>query len=53
MQESLKQGMAEAVEAERARIVALLVEHECSLRLSADKRLISNVIRLIEETNDS
>jgi hypothetical protein len=52
-QESLKQGMAEAAEAERARIVALLVEHERSLRLFADKRLMTNVIRLIEGTDDA
>ena len=52
-QESLKQGMAEAVEAERARIVALLVNHERSLKLFADKRLMNNVIRLIEGTDDA
>jgi hypothetical protein len=45
--------MAEAAEAERARIVALLVEHERSLRLFADKRLMTNVIRLIEGTDDA
>jgi hypothetical protein len=49
----LKQGMAEAVEAERARIVALLVNHERSLKLFADKRLMNNVIRLIEGTDDA
>jgi hypothetical protein len=45
---SLKQGMVEAAEAERNRIVALLVKHARSLTFGDDKTLLSNVIKLIE-----
>ena len=45
---TLKQGMSEAAETERARIVALLQKHGRSLRFGDDKTLLANVIRLIE-----
>ena len=45
---TLKQGMAEAANDERARIVALLVKHGRSLTFGDDKTLLSNVIKLIE-----
>ncbi len=45
---TLKQGMAEAAQDERNRIVALLVKHGRSLVFGDDKTFLSNVIKLIE-----
>ncbi len=44
---TLKRSMAEAAEAERERIVALLQEHGRTLVFGDDKRLMANVIRVI------
>ena len=45
---TLKRSMVEAAEAERERIVALLVKHGRTLVFGDDKTLLSNVIKLIE-----
>ena len=45
---SLKRSMVEAADAERERIVALLVKHGRTLVFGDDKTLLSNVIKLIE-----
>ena len=45
---TLKRSMVEAGDAERERIVALLQEHGRTLVFGDDKRLITNVIRVIK-----
>jgi hypothetical protein len=44
---TLKRSMVEAADAERERIVALLQEHGRTLVFGDDKRLVANVIRVI------
>jgi uncharacterized protein (DUF1786 family) len=44
---TLKRSMVEAAEAERERIVALLEKHGRTLVFGDDKRLMANVIRVI------
>jgi hypothetical protein len=44
---SLKQAQVEAADAERERIVALLQKHGRLLVFGDDKRLMANVIRVI------
>jgi hypothetical protein len=44
---SIRQGMLEAADAERERIVALLEKHGRTLVFGDDKRLMANVIRVI------
>ena len=44
---SIRQGLLEAAEAERERIVALLENHGRTLVFGDDKRLMANVIRVI------
>jgi hypothetical protein len=44
---TLKRSLVEAAEAERERIVALLQEHGRTLVFGDDKRLMANVIRVI------
>ena len=44
---TLKRSMVEAADAERERIVALLQEHGRTLVFGDDKRLMANVIRVI------
>ncbi len=44
---TLKRSLAEAADAERERIVALLQEHGRTLVFGDDKRLMANVIRVI------
>ena len=45
---SIQQGMVEAADAERERIVALLEKHGRTLVFGDDKRLMANVIRVIK-----
>jgi len=45
---TLKRSMAEAADAERERIVALLEKHGRTLVFGDDKRLMANVIRVIK-----
>ena len=44
---TLKRSMVEAADAERERIVALLEKHGRTLVFGDDKRLMANVIRVI------
>jgi hypothetical protein len=44
---TLKRSMVEAADAERERIVALLQKHGRTLVFGDDKRLMANVIRVI------
>jgi len=44
---TLKRSLVEAADAERERIVALLQEHGRTLVFGDDKRLMANVIRVI------
>jgi uncharacterized protein (DUF1786 family) len=44
---TLKRSLVEAAEAERERIVALLEKHGRTLVFGDDKRLMANVIRVI------
>ena len=45
---TLKRATADAVDAERERIVALLEKHGRTLVFGDDKRLMANVIRVIK-----